>query len=83
MIGIAIIVFMIVLAIFAPLITPESPYNMFSFDATNQRPLAALHAGLVVHLRAPIPTGTPSCRRSSGAPASRCSSASSRPSAPR
>ena len=36
MIGIAVIVFMVLAAVFAPLLTPESPYNMFSFDATNQ-----------------------------------------------
>lgn len=36
MIGIAVILFMIAIAVFAPLITPESPYDMFSFDATNQ-----------------------------------------------
>lgn len=36
MIGIAVILFMIFIAVFAPLLVPESPYNMFSFDATNQ-----------------------------------------------
>ena len=35
-VGVVIILFMIALAAFAPLITPESPYNIFSYDITNQ-----------------------------------------------
>ncbi len=35
MIGAVLIVFFILLAVFAPLVTPESPYNPLSFDATN------------------------------------------------
>ena len=35
MIGTVVILLMILMAIFAPLITPESPYNLFSYDVTN------------------------------------------------
>ncbi|MDQ2831058.1 MAG: ABC transporter permease [Chloroflexota bacterium] len=36
MIGAAVLFLMILLAVFAPLVTPESPYNQFSYDVTNQ-----------------------------------------------
>src|SRR5579883_146457 len=36
MAGAIILLLMILMAIFAPLITPENPYDIFSFDVTNQ-----------------------------------------------
>src|SRR5579884_3627554 len=45
MIGAGIIIFMILMAIFGPMITPESPYNQFSFDATNQDLTPRLNPG--------------------------------------
>ncbi len=36
MIGTVILVVLILMAVFAPAITPESPYNQFSYDVTNQ-----------------------------------------------
>src|SRR5438128_11723088 len=43
LVGVVIVLFMIALAAFAPLITPESPYNIFSYDITNQNLPPALH----------------------------------------
>jgi len=36
MIGSVILILLILMAVFAPMITPESPYNQFSYDVTNQ-----------------------------------------------
>ncbi len=36
MIGSVILFFLLLIAVFAPWITPESPYNLFSYDVTNQ-----------------------------------------------
>jgi peptide/nickel transport system permease protein len=36
MIGAVILLFMLALAVCAPIITPESPYNIFSYDVANQ-----------------------------------------------
>lgn len=45
MIGSVIVLIMIAIAVFAPLITPESPYNQFSYDATNADLAPSLHPG--------------------------------------